>query len=152
MMKQKIDIKYLASAEGQKECIEQMLDFSPDQLINVHDKMYKLGYRGEVSDMDKKFFHYLGQRMYDEMSRGSFQYSCLEADYLRVDKSTPAFHQLCKINRHVMWECAKPVLLQAAQGASINNLEFITENEMRNHIRQKWKARPANLDTYLKLG
>jgi len=143
----KIKIYNTHSPDDRKVLADRMLDWNDDQILATRDRMFKLGYRGGVSDMDVKMFHYLKQPIYDNMSRGNFVYSCLEADYINLDKQSPMFHKLCQSNRDIMWDLSRDIIVNLLEG-NINTFDISPESEMLSHIKAKHQG--MKLEDFLK--
>ena len=135
----------LRDLKERQRLIDYALDITPSSLLSIHSKMFKTGHRGKVLDMDKKMYYWLGENHYDDLIRSNITYSCLEAEFLRIDYHTPQFILLCETNKQIMWEQTKHLLPEIVAGHTINRINPPTETEMRAKIWKKWKYQPKLL-------
>jgi hypothetical protein len=124
--------------EDRKELIDYALNFSPDMLLELHDDMWKKGHRGQVTDLDKKMWYWMPDGEYDRACDSMFEYTCLEADYLKIDKSSHQFHLMCDTNRQLYWGTFIDVALPELQLGIPVNITYPNRDQMMATIRSKW--------------
>ncbi len=70
--------------------------------------MFKKGYRGKVTDLEKKMYYWLGEEAFQQFIDTSFEYDLVELKYLqdhgvKIDYHSPGFQRLCENNRqHIL--------------------------------------------------
>ena len=153
----KIPIKYASNRRtydlripsDRKELIYEMLIFPPDKILGIKSDMFKQGYT-VATDMDVKMYYYLGMDTYKLMGEANFSYSYLEAEYIKMPFTREQFGKLCRLNRSLMWDSAKDILPELlVRGKGIFEFQMQSEEQMKKHIRQKWKVIPNNLEKLL---
>lgn len=65
---------------------------------DVHSEMWKLGYRGH-HEPDCRVWRYFGREVYEMITHTALEYTCLEADYLKIKKKGEGFKKMGDINR-----------------------------------------------------
>lgn len=137
----------LDKLEDRLKLASELLDLDAGQLLTIEDDMFKKGYRGHLSDMDKKMYYYLGHETYDGLSEQCFRYTCLEAEFLGVPLKGDLFKRLNMINRENMWSQSKELIpYNVCLKKKLQIKRFYTDEEINVHIRSKWKSKPTNLD------
>jgi hypothetical protein len=146
MTNKQVRVYNLSNIKDREELIKHAIDIDDSQLLTIHDRMFKDGYRGDLSKLDKIFYRWLGKEAYNVLSSNNMEYSCLEADYLHIEKHGTEFRILCKVNRQMMWEESKHLLPELLIGVKIARLRQLSRNEMIANIRRKYKSyKPTKL-------
>lgn len=77
-------------------------------------------------------------KFYEFILRENFEYSCLEAEYLGIKKTTREFHDLCKLNRLEALANAWGVIETMHEGERFE-LKPYTREQMKEIILKKYK-------------
>lgn len=141
-MKTKYNLK---DPKDREELTKYALKFEEDALLELHDEMFKKGYRGRVTDLEKKMWYWLGEETFYKFVESNFEYDLLEAKFLGVDYRSPHFQTLCECNRDRVFDSAIEFLPELSMGHKIAEIHTMTESEMRASIRAKW-SKPENIE------
>lgn len=98
------------------------------------------GYR--LMTQDERMIYENFPDVFDTLINTSFEYSCLEADYLGIERKGMPFVHLCEIGRKIIIETALEALTQMSPDEE-NSLIFnpMSEEEMRVSIARKYSSK-----------
>lgn len=82
---------------------------------------------------------------YDDAVRGAFEYSCLEAEFLGIEKKGKPFVKMCGVRENMMLKGLYDLFMKIydrGDDPSQLDYELSTREEMLEEIRDQYATRP----------
>ena len=119
------------------KALQDLTNLTREEFSDLESKLFKLGYRHGVSKEQAIIYNYLGEEQLALFEQTAFTYTCIEAEYLKIDKHSLVFKELNGKNRANLYGkiiASLPYLL-------LHTYEFIplSEEEMRRFIIKKYQ-------------
>lgn len=121
-----------------EDAVKELTSLTERQRGDTESSMWKHGYHN-VSPQDIIVYRYLGERTFHDLLETSIRYSCLEADYLNLEKKGRDFIRICTTNKQTMMDSVIQSLPHLI-GREIN-FKPTSDEEMLAQIKRKYSKK-----------